>query len=45
MKDELGRKIMKEFAASRTKTYSYLPDKDIKDNKKQKPQKKCHKKT
>ena len=45
MKDEFGRKIMKEFAASRTKTYSYLPDKNIEDNKKQKPQKKCHKKT
>ena len=26
MKDELGRKIMKEFSESRTKTYSYLRD-------------------
>ena len=26
MKDELGRKIMKEFSESRTKTYSYLTD-------------------
>ena len=26
MKDELGRKIMKEFVALRAKTYSYLTD-------------------
>ena len=26
MKDELGRKIMKEFAALRAKTYRYLTD-------------------
>ena len=26
MKDELGREIMKEFAAIRAKTYTYLTD-------------------
>ena len=31
MKDELGRKIMKKFAALRAKTYSYLMDNNDKD--------------
>ena len=43
MKDELGRKIMKEFAASRAKRYSYLTDNND-EYKKQKSLKKCHKK-
>ena len=40
MKDGLGWKKMTEFAASRTKTYSYLLD-DADENKKAK--KVCHK--
>ena len=31
MKDELGRKIMKEFASLRTKTYSHLTNNNNKD--------------
>ena len=31
MKDELGRKIMKKFAALRAKTYSYLMDNNDKE--------------
>ena len=31
MKDELGRKIMKEFVRVREKTYSYLTDNNVKD--------------
>ena len=33
MKDELGGKIMKEFCAPRTKTYSYLKDDDSEEKK------------
>ena len=40
MKDESGGKIMKEFAASTAKTYSYLADKNSQD-KKAKETKKC----
>ena len=40
MKDELGGKIMTEFVALRSKTYSYLTD-DCKEDKKAKGTKKC----
>ena len=40
MKDELGENIMKEFAALRGKTYSYLTDNNDND-KKAKDTKKC----
>ena len=40
MKDKLGGKIMKEFAALRSKTYSYLMG-DINSDKKPKGTKKC----
>ena len=40
MKDELGGKIIKEFAALRSKSYSYLTD-DDKNVKKAKGTKKC----
>ena len=40
MKDELGGRIIKEFIALRTKTYSYLTD-DCKKDKKAKGTKKC----
>ena len=43
MKDELGGKIMKEFAALRAKTYSYLTHNSDGD-KKTKGTKKCEKK-
>ena len=33
MKDQLGRKVMKEFAALRAKTYSYLTYNNSKDKK------------
>ena len=39
MKDKLGRKIMKEFSESRTKTYSYLRDNNDENKKRCK---KCH---
>ena len=40
MKDELGGKIMTEFAALRPKTYSYLMD-DVNSDKKAKGKKEC----
>ena len=40
MKDKLGGKVMREFAALRPKTYSYLID-DGKNDKKAKGTKKC----
>ena len=40
MKDELGRKIIKEFVALRPKTYSYLTD-DCKEDRKAKGTKRC----
>ena len=40
MKDELGGKIMTEFATLRPKTYSYLTG-NIDENKKAKGRKKC----
>ena len=40
MKDELGGKIITEFAALKPKTYSYLTD-DFKEDKKTKGTKKC----
>ena len=40
MKDELGGKIMTEFAALRLKTYSYLTD-DCEEDKNPKGTKKC----
>ena len=40
MKDELGGKIVTEFAALRPKTYSYLTD-DCEEDKKAKGTKKC----
>ena len=40
MKDELGGKILTDFAALRPKTYSYLMD-DGKNDKKAKGTKKC----
>ena len=43
MKEELGGKIMKEFAALRAKTYSYSTDNSDED-KEAKDTKKCHKK-
>ena len=39
-KDELGRKIIKEFCALRAKTYAYLMDDDI-ETKKAKGVKRC----
>ena len=39
-KDELGRKIIKEFCALRAKTYAYLMDDDS-EKKKAKGTKKC----
>ena len=44
MKDELGGKIMTEFAAPTPKTYSYLMD-DGKSDKKAKGTKKINKKS
>ena len=40
MKDELGGRVISEFVALRTKTYSYLTD-DCKEDKKAKGTKKC----
>ena len=42
MKNELGRKIMTEFAALRPKTQGYLTD-DIDENKNSRLRKVCHK--
>ena len=39
MKNELGEKIMAEFAALRPKTYSYLTDDNNKTKKEKSPQK------
>ena len=39
MKDELHEKIMKEFVAWRTKTYSYLKENDDEDKEKKKKKK------
>ena len=44
MKNEFGGKIMKEVAALRAKTYSYLPDNNDEDKRKPKTQKVCLKK-
>ena len=44
MKDELGRKIMTEFAAFRPKTYSYLMDDGNSDKKAKGTKKMCNKK-
>ena len=41
MKDKLSGKIMKEFAALRAKSYSYLTNNNNKDKKKAKNTKKC----
>ena len=43
MNDELGGRVITEFVALRSKTYSYLTD-DCKDDKKAKGTKKCVKK-
>ena len=43
MNDELGGRVITEFVALRSKTYSYLTD-DCKDDKKAKGTKKCLKK-
>ena len=40
-KDELGRKIMKEFVALRAKTYAYRTDDDDHEKKKATGTKKC----
>ena len=45
MKDELGRKIMKEFTRLRAKTYSYLIDYESEDKKSKRYKKVRHKKT
>ena len=43
MKDELGRKIMKEFPGLRAKTFSYSSIDDGSEDKKAKGTKKCKK--
>ena len=45
MKDELGRKIMKEFIRLRAKTYSYLIDYGREDKKSERYKKVRHKKS
>ena len=41
MKNELGEKIMTEFAAMRPKTYNYLTDDNNKTKKEKSPQKRA----
>ena len=43
-KDELGEKIMKEFAGLRAKTYAYLMDDDSEHKKSKRNKEVCHKK-
>ena len=43
MKDELGGKIMREFAALRVKTCNYLTDDGDEDKKSKRHKKVCHK--
>ena len=45
MKNELGGKFMTEYAALRTKTYSYLKDDGKNDKKRKKNKEVCHRKT
>ena len=44
MKDELGRKIMTKSVGLKAKTYSYLTDNGIEDEKSKGTKKVCHEK-